>query len=69
VTLRKIVVLLDGAELSALNELAARERRDRQAQAAVIIRTALERRGLLNTPPAPLGQEERMNDAKRIQDQ
>ena len=68
-TLRGMVVSLDGAEFSALNELAARERRDRQAQAAVIIRAELERRGLLKPPATTPGQEERMNDAERIQDQ
>ncbi len=45
--MRKIVVSLDGLEFSALNDLAQRERRDPRAQAAVIIRAELKRRGLL----------------------
>ena len=45
--MRKIFIALDGAELSALNTCAQAERRDPRAQAALIIREALERRGLL----------------------
>lgn len=45
--MRKIVISLDGQELSALNVFAQRERRDSREQAALIIRTELERRGLL----------------------
>jgi len=44
---RKLVISLDGAERSALTELAERERRDPRAQAALIIRRELERAGLL----------------------
>jgi len=62
VTLRRIVISLDGVELSALNELAASERRDRQAQAAVIIHTELLRRGLLETSPAKPGVNGGCND-------
>jgi len=62
VTLRRIVISLDGVELSALNELAASERRARQAQAAVIIRAELARRGLLETPPATAPGQEGMKD-------
>ena len=50
--LRKIVISLDGAERNALAALAARERRDARAQAALLIRTELERLGLL--PRAPM---------------
>lgn len=45
--LTRIMVSLDGKERSALNELAESERRDPRAQAALIIRESLKRRGLL----------------------
>jgi hypothetical protein len=47
-------VLLDPEEREALASLAERERRDTRAQAAILIRRELERRGLL-TPSLPSG--------------
>jgi hypothetical protein len=48
-TVRKIVISLDGAELSALNTYAQSERRDARDQAALIIRRELERRKLIES--------------------
>ena len=47
--MRRITVTLQQDEREALVKLAQRERRDPRAQAAVILRRELERRGLL--PP------------------
>lgn len=57
-TLRKIVVLLSGAERSALAELAERELRDPRDQLRHILRTALQREGLLPGNDEGIGQEE-----------
>jgi hypothetical protein len=45
---KRLTITLPEIEKKALHELAEREYRDTQAQAALIIRTELERRGLLN---------------------
>jgi len=45
---RKLFVPLDGTERAALAKLAECERRDPRAQAAFLIREALERAGLLS---------------------
>ena len=47
-----VKILLDDREREALVVLSRRERRDPRAQAAVILRQELERRGLLPIPDA-----------------
>jgi hypothetical protein len=58
---------LVGTEAQALQALAVQEVRKPREQVRYILRQELARRGLLNTSPATPGQEERMNDAERIQ--
>lgn len=48
--IRKTYVPLNDQERLALVQLAERERRDPRAQAAVLIRQALEKLGLLSSP-------------------
>ena len=47
----RITVSLERAERAALQQLAAQERRDPRAQAAYLIREALEQLGLLQPTP------------------
>ena len=49
----RIFITLKPQERDALRTLAEREFRDPRAQAALIIREALEKRGLLPAEPAP----------------
>ncbi len=51
---KRLTITLPEVEKKALRDLAEREYRDTQAQAALIIRTELERRGLLKTETAPM---------------
>lgn len=51
---KRLTLTLPEVEKKALRDLAEREYRDTQAQAALIIRTELERRGLLKTETAPM---------------
>ena len=50
----RITVSLTEGEREALRALAFRERRDSRAQAALIIRAELEKRGLLPADPQPV---------------
>jgi hypothetical protein len=54
-SLRRITVILTSGERDALRLLAFQERRDTRQQAALIIRQALEHRGLL---PIEINQDE-----------
>ena len=51
----RITVTLTDEEREALRVLAFKERRDSRAQAALIIREVLEKRGLLPADPQPAG--------------
>jgi hypothetical protein len=53
----KMIVYLREHEMLALNQLARQEYRAPKAQAALILRTELERLGMLNTVPESTGQE------------
>ena len=51
----RIFITLKSAEREALRVLAEREFRDPRAQAALLLREALEKRGLLPADPQPAG--------------
>ena len=51
---KRLTITLPEVEKKALRDLAEREYRDTQAQAALIIRTELERQRLLKTETAPM---------------
>jgi len=54
----KVVIYLREHELDALNELAEKEYREPRAQAALILKAELERRGMLSSSPLPAVKEE-----------
>jgi hypothetical protein len=58
----KVVVYLHENELQALNNLAQKEYRAPRAQAALILRTELERLGMLATTPQPTNTEAQYED-------
>jgi hypothetical protein len=64
---RKLVISLDGAERSALAEFAQIERRDPRDQAALIIREALEKRGLLRPDHSPIAQPDQAREVSSVQ--
>lgn len=54
----KVIVYLCEHELQALNQFAQKEYRAPKAQAALILRTELERLGMLESSPKPMNQED-----------
>lgn len=58
----RLQVRLDPTEADALAKLAFRELRDPRDQVRLILRTELERRGLLNGEPSPRGESEKQSD-------
>ena len=49
--MKRLLIVLDGTEFSALNTLATQARRDPRAQAAIIVRQQLIQYGLLRAEP------------------